>query len=273
MDSEAPASSVLDGGGKDVAPAERSEFQVPTLPLSRKEQSQNGAHQSVTTSSAQPPNSDDGGNSEASTESSEFKVPSLIPSRPKSQSESVAKGKNEDPDTVKESAKSSSEEPTLALPYNEPTWSSTPSHSYILTVIKNGTIIQTIQLSSKPFHVFGRLPSCDVQFEHPSVSRYHAILQYRPLDREDSGSNSAHGEFVVSSSVSVNPKEEGFYVYDLGSTHGTFINKVKIQMRCFYRLRLGQMVKFGGSSRLFLLEVNEFLSPISSQAWGWWGVS
>lgn len=260
--------AVLDGGGKDVAPAECSEVEVPSPTHSRpKEQSghvsgdkKEDVHEKV---SAQPSNSDDGGEIEASTESSEFKVPPLTLSRPKIQSKSVAEDKDED---VEKPDKPSSEEPTPALPYNEPTWSSTPSDPYVLTVIKNGTIIQTIQLSHKPFHVFGRLPSCDIQFEHPSISRYHAILQYRPLDKEDSGSNSsshARSESAVSSSVTVNPKEEGFYVYDLGSTHGTFINKVKIQMRCFYRLRLGQMVKFGGSSRLFLLEVNRFLSPVS----------
>ena len=42
-----------------------------------------------------------------------------------------------------------------------------------------GKIVDTIQLDSKPFIVFGRLPTCDVPMEHPSLSRFHAILQYR----------------------------------------------------------------------------------------------
>lgn len=180
-------------------------------------------------------------------ECSDFKVPSLL-LRPKTQSKAQEVAPEDLEGALEED---SSEAPPV--PYNEPSWSTTPPDSYTLTVIKSGTIIQTVQLSGKPFHVFGRLPSCDVQFEHPSVSRHHAILQYRPLDRD------AEGDPVIDPNpgplVSVNPKEEGFYVYDLGSTHGTFINKTKIQMRCFYRLRLGQMVKFGGSSRLFLLEV------------------
>lgn len=141
------------------------------------------------------------------------------------------------------------------LSYNEPRWSSKPPESYFLTVIKNGTVVCEVPISKKPYHVFGRLPSCDIQLEHPSISRYHAVLQYRPQDRgsEESNDNTSSGHVTISS-VSVNPTEEGFYVYDLGSTHGTFINKTKIQTRCYYRLRLGQMVKFGGSSRLFLLE-------------------
>ena len=172
-----------------------------------------------------------------------FKVPSL-----------PSKAKNAASSGTSSSSSSEQAEPP-PLPYTEPTWSSTPSEPYVLTVIKTGTIIQTVQLSNQPYHTFGRLPSCDIQLEHPSVSRYHAVLQYRPPLGEEESSAESNGDSAPSSSISVNPKEEGFYVYDLGSTHGTYLNKSKIQMRCYYRLRLGQMVKFGGSSRLFLLEV------------------
>jgi len=124
-------------------------------------------------------------------------------------------------------------------------------------------MVQEIPISNKPYQVFGRLPNCDMQLEHPSISRHHAVLQYRPprkpdaegAEGEEEGAGSTRTTTALSSSVSANPTEEGYYVYDLGSTHGTFINKTKIQMRCYYRLRVGQMVKFGGSSRLFLLEV------------------
>ena len=137
-----------------------------------------------------------------------------------------------------------------SLPYTVPGWSSPPTQPYSLTVIKNGAVVQVFNISRKAFHVFGRLPSCDVSLEHPSVSRYHAVLQHRPTSSDDSGS-------VVHNytSFSTNPKEAGFYVYDLNSTHGTFLNKSKIQPRCYYRLRVGQMFKLGGSSRLFVLEV------------------
>lgn len=151
--------------------------------------------------------------------------------------------------------------PIPPLPYTEPHWSASPPKPYILTVIKQGTVVEELPLSEKPFHVFGRLPCCDVQLEHPSVSRYHAVLQYRPRsekvsDEENGGTTTTTLDYVTSQSVSTNPKEEGFYVFDLGSTHGTFLNKTKIKTRLFYRVRVGQMVKFGGSSRLFLLEVS-----------------
>lgn len=53
---------------------------------------------------------------------------------------------------------------------------------------------------------------------HPTVSRYHAVLQYR---------GTPEGE-----------KECGFYLYDLGSTHGTFLNKYKIKSRIYGRIRV-----------------------------------
>ncbi len=136
------------------------------------------------------------------------------------------------------------------VPYTVPHWSGAPTDSYFLSVIKNGIVIEEISLSGKPFLVFGRLLSCDVQLEHPSLSRYHAILQYRPP-----GENS-DTEQSSKSALTGNTREPGYYVYDLGSTHGTYVNKSQINPRCYYRLRVGQMVKFGGSSRMFLLEVS-----------------
>ena len=136
-------------------------------------------------------------------------------------------------------------------PYTEPHWSASPTESYFLSVIKNGTVVQEINISTKPFHVFGRLPCCDFPLDHPSLSRYHAVLQYHPHIENKSTSD----EELSSTLFSTNPKKAGFYVYDLGSTHGTFINKSQVNPRCYHRLRVGQMVKFGGSSRMFLLEV------------------
>ena len=108
-------------------------------------------------------------------------------------------------------------------------------------------------LSSIFPQVFGRLPVCDVPLEHPSISRYHAVLQYRPTGTTTVGDQDEGGEGRPLSFGT--PNEAGFYVYDLGSTHGSFLNKNKLQPRVYYRVRVGQMVRFGGSSRLFVLEV------------------
>ena len=124
------------------------------------------------------------------------------------------------------------------LKYKEPWWSATPpaDKDFSLEVLKNGCIISTLDLNDKAYHVFGRLPLCDVVLEHPSVSRYHALIQYR---------GETDGDQTLS----------GFYLYDLGSTHGTIVNKSQIRAKTYYRLKVGYVIKFGGSSRLFILQV------------------
>ena len=131
-----------------------------------------------------------------------------------------------------------------------------------MSVIKNGTVIDEVSLAQKPYIVFGRLPCCDVQLEHPSLSRYHAVLQYRPHIETSTETEQSHNQALTG-----NPQESGYYVYDLGSTHGTYINKTQINARCYYRLRIGQMVKFGGSSRMFLLEVSCHTLLIADFSW------
>ncbi|XP_069811496.1 kanadaptin isoform X2 [Dendropsophus ebraccatus] len=123
-----------------------------------------------------------------------------------------------------------------AIPYREPAWSGLPEALYSLEVLKGGSILSTKSLNGASWTVFGRLPTCHVSLEHPSVSRYHAILQYRsvPGTEPDEG--------------------PGFYVFDLGSTHGTFINKQRIQPKSYCRFRVGHVLKFGGSTRLFVLQ-------------------
>ncbi|XP_033627027.1 kanadaptin-like [Asterias rubens] len=120
------------------------------------------------------------------------------------------------------------------LPYKEPDWSGTPREDYHLEVLKGGSILSKIELTAKPFHVFGRLETCDIPLEHPSLSRFHLVLQYRGTGDSD--------------------RDPGFYLYDLGSTHGSWVNKQKMQGRVYYRIRVGHMFKLGGSSRMYILQ-------------------
>lgn len=129
------------------------------------------------------------------------------------------------------------------LKYTEPSWGGKPPDaSYSLEILKNGTIVDTVPLAERSYYVVGRLPVCDVSLEHPSISRYHAVIQYRSR----AGESEAAGE------------DTGFYVHDLGSTHGTVVNKNKIPPKAYIRLRVGHVLKFGGSTRLFILQVNAF---------------
>ncbi|XP_038584170.1 kanadaptin [Micropterus salmoides] len=129
------------------------------------------------------------------------------------------------------------------LPYTEPPWGGiAPDVPYALEILKNGTIVDKVPLTQRSYFVVGRLPVCDVSLEHPSISRYHAVIQYR----RQGGEGQCVGE------------ERGFYVHDLGSTHGTVVNKNRIPPKTYIRLRVGHVLKFGGSTRLFILQGPEF---------------
>ncbi|XP_060525709.1 kanadaptin [Cylas formicarius] len=124
------------------------------------------------------------------------------------------------------------------LPYKEPVWSGLPVSNgkpYIFEVLKNGAIIDTVNLMDKSFWVFGRLPNCDICMQHPTISRYHAILQYR--------------------SVSTEKDNSGFYIYDLESTHGTFLNTKanKLKARIYTRVQVGHILRLGCSQRSYIL--------------------
>ncbi|CAH2256173.1 kanadaptin [Pelobates cultripes] len=123
-----------------------------------------------------------------------------------------------------------------AIPYREPSWSGQPQALYNLEMLKNGNIVSTKSLNELDWIVFGRLPSCHISLEHPSVSRFHAVLQYRQIPGTEPD------------------QEPGFYIYDLDSTHGTYLNKQRIPPKTYCRFRVGHMVKFGGSTRLFVLQ-------------------
>ena len=45
--------------------------------------------------------------------------------------------------------------------------------------------------------LFGRTDCCDVRMDHVTISRQHAVLQYKPFEEDKE-------------------LEEGFYLYDLG---------------------------------------------------------
>ncbi|XP_064159661.1 kanadaptin [Anguilla rostrata] len=139
--------------------------------------------------------------------------------------------------------------PGPPLPYSEPPWGGISEIRYSLEILKNGTIVDTIPLTQRSYFVIGRLPLCDVSLEHPSISRYHTVLQYRQFPGE---------EGVVG-------EEAGFYAFDLGSTHGTFVNKNKIPPKTYIRLRVGHVLKFGGSTRLFILQGPEFDEEAESE--------
>lgn len=120
------------------------------------------------------------------------------------------------------------------LQYDVPDSSSISPHQYALEVLRNGTIVDNIDLCQRAYTVFGRAPDSDVILENPTISRYHAIIQYK--------SEFEHGQ------------PAGLYLYDCGSTHGTFINKKRIESKVYVRIKIGHLIKFGQSTRLYIVQ-------------------
>lgn len=99
--------------------------------------------------------------------------------------------------------------------YTPPSWSARPAFGgndddedeaerrFGLEVFKSGSELDPIPLDKKAYYVFGRQPTSDVLLDHPSISRHHAVIQF-----------------------TADPKK--VFIYDLGSTHGTFVNKTRV---------------------------------------------
>ncbi|CAK1592992.1 unnamed protein product [Parnassius mnemosyne] len=183
-------------------------------------------------------------------ESSEFKKPVLfgrigkLPKKAKVETGKVVEEETEEVDTIpSESNPKTSLPPAVLLrelstpiPYKEPKWSGIcPDGSeYALEVLKSGMIVEKIELTNKPFYVFGRLANCDVVMAHPTISRHHSVLQYKAFADE--------GEPPC-----------GWYLYDLGSTHGTFLNRERLKEKHYSRVRVGHQIKFGNSTRTYIM--------------------
>ena len=137
-----------------------------------------------------------------------------------------------DPKPVENEIKAPEPKKPLDLNYKPPVWSGPPPQGAKIEILKEGTIIKTIKLKDKHFFVFGRQEgSVDMVCEHQSISRMHLILQFK-----DTGDA---------------------YVYDLGSTHGTFINKRAIPSREYIKLNNYDLFKLGESTRLNIYSFDE----------------
>ncbi|XP_065081408.1 kanadaptin [Ochlerotatus camptorhynchus] len=141
------------------------------------------------------------------------------------------------------------------IPYKEPAWSRKcdSSLNYSFEVLKNGVIIEHVQqLQNKAHWLFGRLPNCDINMAHPTISRYHAILQYKSVVGETK--DNSDGEEEKGDKRQHVTIEPGWYLYDLNSTHGTFLNKQRLKPRTYVRVMVGYMIKLGSSSRTYILQ-------------------
>lgn len=118
--------------------------------------------------------------------------------------------------------------------YQPPAWSCHPETRYFLNVYRKKELDHRIELSKKTHYIIGRMSDCDIQIMDNSVSRYHAVLQ--------------HGK-------------DGIFIYDCGSTHGSFVNDHKplvneglLEKRKYKRVLATDIIMFGNYSFYYIIE-------------------
>ncbi|TRY69580.1 hypothetical protein TCAL_11983 [Tigriopus californicus] len=128
----------------------------------------------------------------------------------------------------------------VVVKYCEPPDARKPRTKWRLYVFKGNEELPILYIHRQSCYLMGRdRKVADVPLDHPSCSKQHAVLQYRLLDfRRPDGSTGRR----------VTP-----YVMDLNSANGTFLNNQKIESQKFVQVLEKDVLKFGFSSREYVL--------------------
>lgn len=155
--------------------------------------------------------------------------------------------------------------------YTKPSWAprveSQLPKGYVLEILKSGSSLGRLPLKGRSYFTLGRwlseggrggdvhlltgstivtclgrVPVCNVSMDHPSVSRYHAIIQF---GTEETRAPAA--------------------IYDLGSAHGTRVNRCKIAPKTFTPLFPGDHLVFGESTRTYVFDGPEHVCVLEGK--------
>ncbi|KAF5796673.1 putative forkhead-associated (FHA) domain, SMAD/FHA domain superfamily [Helianthus annuus] len=129
----------------------------------------------------------------------------------------------------------------VTLLFTEPPDARKPDIRWRLYVFKGGEVLnEPLYVHRQTCYLFGRERRvADIPTDHPSCSKQHAVLQYRQVEKE-----------LPDGMLG---KEVKPYIMDLGSTNGTFINDNRIEPERYYELMEKDTIKFGNSSREYVL--------------------
>ena len=147
----------------------------------------------------------------------------------------------------------------MSTPYQQPEWCQNPPPStWSLDEIKNGSIINTYRLDQSCV-TFGRAEDqVSIVTAHPSCSRLHARIAFdmNTLSNSFSSSSSSSSSLILGTP----------WLRDLGSAHGTFVNKRPLPKKSVGKMENGKgegsrgvilfpgdIVQFGASTRFFCL--------------------
>ena len=144
----------------------------------------------------------------------------------------------------------------VLLKWSEPPDAAAPSAvRWRLHVFKDG------QQLDKPLHIFrqsaflvGRERKvADIPADHPSCSGQHAVIQFRSVAVKPAGSGEDDDDGKGAMTGQPPPRVVKPYILDLESTNGTFLNGQRVPAARYMELRPMDVLKFGSSSREFVL--------------------
>ncbi|KAJ7960725.1 FHA domain-containing protein DDL [Quillaja saponaria] len=129
----------------------------------------------------------------------------------------------------------------VTLLFNEPPDARKPDIRWRLYVFKAGEVLnEPLYIHRQSCYLFGRERRvADIPTDHPSCSKQHAVIQFRQVEKEQPDG------YIV--------KFGRPYLMDLGSTNKTFLNDNPIEPQRYYELREKDTIKFGNSSREYVL--------------------
>ena len=144
----------------------------------------------------------------------------------------------------------------VTLKFSEPPEARVPNTRWRLYVFRkkdasttaadDDGLLDTYHISKQSSYLFGRERKvADVPVDHLSLSKQHAVLQYRALP---SGEEERGGISGRPAKLLCRP-----YLMDLESTNGTFVNGVRLDPARYYELRRGDVITFGASTREYVL--------------------
>lgn len=133
----------------------------------------------------------------------------------------------------------------VVLKFREPPEARAPTTLWRFHVFKGEKQLEVLHVSKQSAYLIGRNTDiCDIPIAHGSSSSQHAVLQYRAMPIK----NDARQRPQDPPRLVCQP-----YIMDLESTNGTFVNGVRIDSARYYQLKKGDVLKFGASTREFVL--------------------
>lgn len=128
------------------------------------------------------------------------------------------------------------------LKYHEPAEARKPpaTEAWRMYIFKGKDMLDTVHLFERSCWLMGRDQAvCDLMLEHPSISKQHAVMQFRHVPKKNE-----FGDRIDA----IKP-----YLIDLESANGTKLNGKKIEASRYVELRDGDVVGFGDSEREYVM--------------------